>query len=307
MSFQAAGDFARTAAAPAVVFPPLEAALNLVSNIEQSITLFKANRHEVKDLGNFSRDLARKLEKLQAPTSKDQTESFIAVIKDIQGFVVKVSQKKTIIQYFQRSTIAAKLAGFRKKLYDAFIAFNVGMQIDMSKAYNDAESARQDDQRTTNQSLDDISNNVSKIYAELGPITGGGVPVQLLKELEDTKAAGEGQTPQEQAILEESIKLLRVLDTNYDWWSKTFKGEFRRSDVVAVLASCIDDVCHGLGNLLVNGVRTRIAYKDPPEKVEILIRELNANHRNAVFIRSFQCELRNVKEPLVENLLVDNL
>jgi len=39
MSFQAAGDIARTAAAPAVVLPPLQAALGLVSNIEQSITL----------------------------------------------------------------------------------------------------------------------------------------------------------------------------------------------------------------------------------------------------------------------------
>jgi hypothetical protein len=125
------------------------------------------------------------------------------VIKDIQDFVVEVSKRGGIVQYIQRSTIAAKLADFRKKLLDAYIAFDVSsigsevcfpftcsaynkvsMQIDMSIGHNAAERARQEDMQATNRSLDSLSNDVSKIVKAIGPTTDASVRVRVLKELE---------------------------------------------------------------------------------------------------------------------------
>jgi len=90
--------------------------------------------------------------------------------------------------------------------------------------------------------------------------------------------------------------------SSYNWWSETFKNEPSHDDVAAALTSVIDNLCNGLGGLLAKGVRTKMSYKDPLEKVDMLIRELNTHHCDAVLIRSFQLELK--KQDVIQYLLV---
>ena len=49
------------------------------------------------------------------------------MIKNIRTYVEKVSMKKGIVQYLERSHIAKKLSDYRANLWDEFVVFNVSL------------------------------------------------------------------------------------------------------------------------------------------------------------------------------------
>ncbi|KAJ7349961.1 hypothetical protein DFH08DRAFT_126275 [Mycena albidolilacea] len=303
----AAGDVLRAVQAASSPFPPLEAALGLVSYIDQSITQFKSNKNEIKAIGGYSKELSQQLKRHKpAHPTAGATQDFCKVIGNIHAYVKEVSKMHALLQYFQRRPITDRLQDYRNQLREQFEIFSIASDIDIQEAQRAAEDARQADTEAMQQQLCKISVQIttsntgvsqfakdyglSKIHPSVG---------HVLHELE--KVPQEERTAEETTVLKESLELSKILvKSDYRWFSETFNAtensEFDIKDILAIgIVDCVRKLIDA--RLLSSRTKAEINHeRNDMEKVTILFRSLNARSRDAPFIRSFQRAIYNDPE-----------
>ncbi|KAJ7234009.1 hypothetical protein B0H12DRAFT_164287 [Mycena haematopus] len=156
----ATGDVIRAAQAASGAFPPLQAALSLVSYIDESIALFKSNKNEIQAIGAYSQQLSEQL-KRHKPAESRGTENFCHVINDIHAYVKQSAKRHPLVQYFNRQTIADRLQGYRSQLREQFELFSVASDVDVLEAQRAAEEARKADMEATQQEFRKVSMQIT--------------------------------------------------------------------------------------------------------------------------------------------------
>ncbi|KAJ6505381.1 hypothetical protein C8R45DRAFT_1181689 [Mycena sanguinolenta] len=330
----AAGDVIRVAQSASGAFPPLQAALSLVSYIDESIALFKSNKNEIQAIGSYSQQLSEQLQRYK-PADPRGVENFCRVITDIHGYVKQSTKKHTLVQFFNRQAVADQLQSYRNQLRQHFELFSVTSDIDVLEAQRAAEAARRADTAAVHQELCTVSRQIttaiglsqfatayglSKIqsstrvmYKEL-QVKNTYLYDEFLDEFLDAAAQGISEverTREETIVLQESLQLSEVLfKSDYRWFSSTFKAKLTESDVKGVLVELISDIVTDLNDakLLAGTTRIQLLHQeDELKKVTMLFRALNMRSRDAVFIRSFQRAVHRHQSKVSQNVLNDRL
>ncbi|KAJ7455543.1 hypothetical protein FB451DRAFT_1278097 [Mycena latifolia] len=284
-------------AAQAAPFPPLQAAAGLVAYVDESITLFKSNGKEIKDIGEYSRRLSQVL--LDRSISPTSTTKFTQMIENVHTYVQKVSTMTTIIQYLKHKHIAEKLQGFRGDLWGEFSVLCVGSDIEVQTFRKAAELARKEDADETQKAFQKLSSEIKSDGAGVRNLAdslclskSAAHKAEVLRQLQTIPGDGL-EDDAEVTVLQESIRLTTaLLSSDYKWFRETFNTEdFTQSQVKNGLAEGVSDVIPDLrdSGLLTESTITDLNYeKSPVEQINILFRVLNGRSRDAVLIRTFQ-------------------
>ncbi|KAH8830969.1 hypothetical protein DL96DRAFT_1595016 [Flagelloscypha sp. PMI_526] len=319
MSLQAAGDVARMVAAGSAPLPPLKAAFELSACVQDSITKYKANRHEVEDLKSFAFGLANLFENAPAhDVESDKVLAFVAQIKNTQVYLEKLATKSRAVQYLTRTSISEALIKQRNNIWECFMLLNIQYSFDSSTALEGAKKAREKDREISHAALRDMNRNIRQIADALG-IDGESVEPRAgeLQELEASASqttmlqdmpqdnAGGTSDPTREQVLTESIHLLRVLEPDYNWYTATFKQNYSSSYINGVLGSVIDEIVHQLErrNLIPEEVKTELSYeRNQLRKTKELMTFVGRNSRNPLLVRSLQIILQ--AQPSIQIYLV---
>ncbi|KAJ7455540.1 hypothetical protein FB451DRAFT_643290 [Mycena latifolia] len=203
------------------------------------------------------------------------------------------------MQYFTRRHIADKLQGFHKNLWDEFLLFSVGSDIEVQTFQKAAELARKEDADETQKAFQKLSSEIKNAGPGVRNLADGlclsksvAHKKEVLRELQTIPGDGL-EDEAEVAVLQESIHLTTVLlSSNYRWFRETFNTEdFTQSQVKNGLAEGVSDVIPDLqdSGLLAESTITELSYaKSPVEQINILFRVLNSRSRDAILIRTFQ-------------------
>ncbi|KAF7296026.1 hypothetical protein MKEN_01417600 [Mycena kentingensis (nom. inval.)] len=296
------GEIFHAAHSASVVYPPLQATLGLVEYINQSIDQFKANRKEVKAIGEYSKSLAGVLGRLPAGT---KTERYISVIVKIETYLREVSAMKRVVQLLQRKKISGKLQGFRGNLEEEFTLFSIASDLDLAAFQQAAEIARQRDDAEVHQMLKEIAESLTveaqpSAVRELANGIGIASDVEsvraLHRELESMQSQSTDAPQREQfeeTVLKASTSLTSItISPKYQWFSATFKKEYQRSQIAEALLPSISDIVATMRDSGVLAPRTKAklaaSRRDPLEQIDEIFGVLDGRPRDASLIRTFQ-------------------
>ncbi|KAJ7156803.1 hypothetical protein C8R46DRAFT_1115196 [Mycena filopes] len=296
------GVYAANAASP--VFPPLQAALGLVTYIDQSIDQFKANKEEIEEIGAYSKRLSEQLDRsLDANT----TAAYVRVILDLHVYLSDVSSMNFVVQLAKRSRISRKLQEYRTKLDAEFQVFSIGSSFDVQQFQKEAELARQKDDREARELLQTIAKSivekpsgVSELGERMRLSADHGAVETLQKELESltvdppTGSGEPGLTREERSVVQESLALTNITrDANYRWFPSTFKtSQYTRSQIAQALMPSVIAIVAIMqeSGLLAHGTNAQLANLQffPLNQILSLFVVLDGRPRDAKLVRTFQ-------------------
>ncbi|KAJ7748656.1 hypothetical protein B0H16DRAFT_868490 [Mycena metata] len=291
----AAGDVIKAANAVAGAFPPLQAALSLVGYVDDSIALYKSNRNEIKAIAVYSLRLSELLERHNSvhPTN---TEKFLSVILDIRAYCEKVAKRNKVVQYLKRTPTAGKLHGYRDQLWEEFAVFSIESDVDVQQFQKDAEEARKADEAITQAAVEELAKEIKSTAAgitrladDLKVKSAGNEVVNELEAIR-TDSLEANMSPDEKVVLEESIRLSKVLfPERYKWFPDTFK--ISRSDartlLIPGLRSLVGDLTDN--HLISRSTQASIIYApNPADGVDNLLAIVDGRGRDVKLIRTIQ-------------------